>query len=198
MKIWPRKMGAGLFLFLILGLITSSFKTYDYGLECTHCLREYHVVEKSCLGITYLKTQTLQFAGYDHEFEEITGKPCEHIYRTSGFGRQTYAPFFLGSVEGDGITSEGVIFRYRREALKQAFVLYQRIPNKELALQTFAVIDECLPASATVKGMYDPIHPAAKNWGYPLLLANNLESVQSETEWKTALEKAKADLAANN
>jgi hypothetical protein len=172
---------------ILLDLFISGFSNYDYGLRCTRCLREYHVVENRFCGITYWKMEKLIFPGYN--WEEITGTPCQHIYRKGGYGQEKFSLF--GAGEHDGMTPEGNLFRPRLQTLQDAFDLYSRFPNKELMRETIADADQCLPADATADFAHDPRNKS----GYLVLLAFSLDKAQSEQDWKTALESTRAQLA---
>jgi len=68
----------------------------------------------------------------------------------------------------DGITSEGVMFRPRWQALREAFDLYGRVPNKDLMRETLNLIDATFPADATLE---EPKSPRLLNSGSVMLLA---------------------------
>jgi len=176
-------LGGGL---VIAAWIQRQIVVIDYYPRCTRCLRTYTVVEKKLFGYTYSKTQKLDFVGYD--LDEITGTPCQHIYARGGFGKQT---FYL---KGDGSFPEERVFRYRWKVLTKAFPLYQHFHNKKLMRETLDFADECIPPDATL--YFLNTEEGAKAF-YLSILADNLTSIQSEQDWKAALNSVKSQMAAD-
>jgi hypothetical protein len=178
------------FVLLILWIsVPYGFSNYDYDKRCTRCLREYHVLEKRFVGLTYYKSEELVFAGYD--LADFTGTPCVHVYRTDGFGRETFNPIGGGMI-ADGVTAEGTLFRFRWEALKATFDLYLKTHNKELLKQSMDFIDSILPPDAIVNFLNDPRY---KNTPYLMLLSQELSGAKSELDWTNALMKIKSELS---
>ena len=115
---------------------------FDYGLTCTRCLDDSHVIERKFLGVTYSTKRTHR--GKPSEYFDITGHECEHVYHKGGFGRSWIS--WSGSGIGCGSTAEGMVFRDRNQAIRRTFELHQRFGNKELAKRTVELIDRWLPA----------------------------------------------------
>ena len=184
MQRWFWKLGPVPIALSAWALLICAGNTYDYGLQCTRCLREYHVVQLRLWQIPFYQTKTVQFAGYD--LESITGKPCEHIYRRTGFGES----WALGLI-GDGMTGEGSFFRMRSYALRDAFKTYQQFPDKELMRKTLNFIDACLPPDASVQD-----RKTYPNQIYLMFLSRSLTDVRSAQDWKAALADIQSEMAA--
>lgn len=127
---------------LVLAWCMGGRTAFDYGLTCTKCLDDSHVVERKFLGVTYSTKRTPR--GKPTGYVDITGHECEHVYHKGGFGRSWIS--WSGSGIGCGSTAEGIAFRDRNQAIRRTFELHRRFGNKELAKRTLELIDQWLPA----------------------------------------------------
>jgi len=150
--------------------------TYDYGLNCTKCHKDYHVVERKFLGFTYNTKKTLrQDPPY---YATFTGQECDHVFRRGGFGRSTF--FGIGC----GITGEGIFFRDRNRALRSAFRLGDQLDAPELAKRTMVVVDSLLPPD--IDWMEKP-RKTDEEQMMLYLFGAMLEKIEDEDAWRKLL-----------
>jgi len=148
--------------------------TYDYGLRCTKCLLDRHIIERKCFGIPFYRSSTKRTKAAD--CEGIFNQPCQHVFRTGGFGR---SPLFGGSI-GCGVTAEGNFLRYRIQAVVTTYELAKRFGDKQTARDTFAVIDRLMPPDTRPsEGAYIPSELMQLSW--------YLEKVTTREEWLDVL-----------
>ena len=154
---------------------------YDYGLKCTKCHKDYHVVERKFLGFIYNTKKTLR---EDPPYYAIfTGQECDHVFRRGGFGRSTIFGIACG------ITGEGNFFRERNRALRSVFHLGDQLDAPELAKRTIGVIDSFLPPDV------DWLEKPRGNDEEQImlfLLGAMLEKVENKDAWSKILSVAEA------
>ena len=164
-------------------LETGGWLTYDYGLHCTRCLLDRHVIEKRLFGYTVSRRETVRTPAQD--YERLFGHPCKHVFRTGGTGSSR--GLFLDRGIMCGITAEGAIFSYRLGAMQSVYDVERNFVDNELALRTFKLIDGLLPADATL----DDIENLTPDFaGVLSLLARKLYKVSSTEEWRGVLKDA--------
>jgi hypothetical protein len=155
---------------------------FDYGLTCTRCLREYHVVERNFLGVTYATSKTL--GNTKPDYHAITGHECHHVYRKGGFGRSNISWF--GESIRCGRTGEGGAYAYRNEAVRLTFELNKKLRNTKLSLRTLRLIDTLLPPDFDWKES----HGRSEGRDKLLCFALAFKQVESEESWVSLLEVA--------
>lgn len=127
--------------FLVLAWGMGGRTGFDYGLTCTKCLDDSHVIERKFLGVTYSTKTTHR--GAPSDYVDIMGQECEHVFHKGGCGRSWIT--WSGHGIGCGMTAEGMVFRDRNQAIRRTFELYRRLGSKELAKRTLDLIDRLLP-----------------------------------------------------
>jgi hypothetical protein len=127
--------------FLLLAWGMGGRTGFDYGLTCTKCLDDSHVIERKFLGVTYSNKTTRW--GAPSDYADITGHECKHVFHKGGCGKSWIS--WSGSGIGCGMTGEGMVFRDRNQAIRRTFELHQRFGNKALAKRTLDLIDKWLP-----------------------------------------------------
>jgi len=155
-------------------------ETYDYGLQCTKCLLYRHITVQRCFGIPFYRSSTERTKETD--YEGIFGQPCQHIFRTGGFGRQAW---FVGSV-GCGSTADGSFLRWRMKAVAMTYELAKRFGDKQTARDTFAIIDRLMPPDSRMSWN-------AKIPGELFDLCLYLERVGTREDWLDVLRCATND-----
>lgn len=155
---------------------------FDYGLTCTRCLNDSHVIERKFLGVTYSTKRTPR--GKPTEYFEITGRKCEHVYHKGGFGRSWIS--WSGSGIGCGSTAEGMVFRDRNQSIKRTFELHQRFGDKELARRTLELIDRWLPADFDWKAS----RGRSESQDRLLCFSWAFKETESKEEWQRLLDIA--------
>lgn len=171
----------------------------SYSAVCARCLQRMHGLEVKCGGISISDEQELERyrplpdggGGFilgsmpavdPKDFEDITGHPCAHNFKRTGFCRYTNRGV------GCGQFGEGIAFRPRLEPLEAIFRTFDRIPDRDLGKASLAVLDQIFPPNATVqeahKLSYD-FEGTVKNLETITLL---LSIVETPDEWWTALE----------
>lgn len=111
-------------------------------------------------------------------YQKITGHPCSHDFKRTGFCR------FGRGVIGCGHFGAGTAFRPRLEVLEVIFRTYGRIPDQELAKASLATLDRIFPPTVATqeahKIAYD-FEGAVKNLNTVSLL---LSVVETPEEWR--------------
>jgi hypothetical protein len=181
---WGRRALTIVIALIILAIFSTGFSTYDYSLKCTRCLQEYQVVEYQFCGGTYHSKKHLVFERYD--MNEILGAPCEHVYRTGGFGREA-----VGMIS-DGETAEGNFFRPRWEVIETAFALNKQFPNKELLRRTLTITDKMFPPDALMK---DKAVIYKENGDVFTSLWANLAQAKTAEAWERAVSDAETEFS---
>lgn len=166
----------GIFLGPAVVALLLGGSTYDYGLQCTKCLHYKHVVLQRCFGIPFYRSSSEHANRGD--YEKVFGHSCQHIFRKDGFGRSSYS--LLGSGGGCGSTAEGTFLRYRTRAVSTTYELVKRVGEKQLARETFAVIDRIMPPETRSS-------PGAMIPSELVSLSIYLDSVQSREDWLEVL-----------
>jgi len=108
----------------------------------------------------------------------IIGTPCEHDFNRSGFGR---SPLLGGSV-GCGSYSEGNISKPRRYALSALSHLYTRVPELEMARETYRLIGTLGPSD------FEPLPDRLLREPKLNELSMLLNLINSAEEWVSTLE----------
>ena len=137
----PFKVILWLFITFIACIAFGAWTTYDYGLQCTKCLADKHVVEQQLFGITV--SRRIKDGDPAANYERIFGHPCEHVFRKGDFGRSRHS--LLGSGIACGITGEGAFVRPRIEAVSATYDAEHRLHDHDLTLATFQLIDTLMP-----------------------------------------------------
>ncbi len=189
-----------LIAFLAIGGLLWATKTKTaYGATCSRCLQRMHGVEVKRAGILISNEQKLEKfhpspdggGGFTlgsmppvnpKDYEDITGHPCAHSFKRTGYCRYT------GRGVGCGQFSEGMAFRPRLEPLETISRAFERIPDRGLGKGSLAVLDRIFPPDATVqeahKLSYDFETTAKKLETMTLLLS----IVETADEWRKALD----------
>jgi hypothetical protein len=179
-------------MWLAIAIVTAvalgAWSTYDYELNCTKCKFHKHVVVERFLGIPFYRSTTEHGSGAD--YQRIFGQPCQHVFRRGGFGRSSRG--LIGGAGGCGITAEGNFLRPRTETVEATFDLEHQIPNKELAVQTFQLIDRFLPPDARMEQREQ--FPNA-SLGNLFQLRMYLFRVQTSEQWRDVLECARENFS---
>ncbi len=126
---------------LILAWGMGGHTGFDYGLTCTKCLDDSHVIERKFLGVTYSTKTTRR--GAPSDYVGIVGHECKHIFHKGGRGRSWIS--WSGGGIACGMTAEGMVFRDRNQAIRRTFELHRRFRNKDLAKRTLEWIDRMIP-----------------------------------------------------
>ena len=154
--------------------------TYDYGLHCTKCLLDRHVGVLKCFGIPFYRSSTERSRAAD--YEGIFNQPCRHVFRTGGFGRSS----MFGGRIGCGTTAEGAFLRYRFRAVATTYQLAKRFGDKQIARDTFAIIDRLMPPDTRrSQGAFIPSEL--------LYLSDYLDRITTREEWLDVLRCATND-----
>ncbi len=169
-------------VFLVLAWGMGGRTGFDYGLTCTKCLDDSHVIERKLLGVTYSTKTTHRGAPLD--YVKIMGHECEHVFHKGGRGRSWIS--LSGSGIACGMTAEGMVFRDRNGAIRRTFELHQRFGNKELAKRTLKVIDRWLPPDFDWKGARD----RSESQDRLLVFSWTFQETESEEGWETLLDVA--------
>ncbi len=164
------------------------FQTYDYGKTCIYCLRDYHVVEEQFCGVTFYRKSKLRDEGYPR-YEEVFGHPCEHVYKTGGFGRS------IGGIWGGGIgcgmTAEGVLFRQRKAIIGLSYRLSETTRETAPLITTIELMDIWFPETLLKDFSGDTsLVSAGQNAAFSW--ENDLQDVQTVEEWNTVIKNAQA------
>jgi hypothetical protein len=199
MKLFKRS-GFRVALVLLLLLSTCTQSTLSYSAICARCLQHQRGVEHSILGIRYSHREVLTqstgglmspaiFSGPiakidPHIYDEIFGHPCEHCFVRAGFCRSSFGVTECGSFGGEGQ------YRLRDAVTENLYRTYQRLPNRELARATFALLDEVYPLTAGKEDAYSrylhemPDDPAN-------ILVSGLTLITNEDQWREVLRAAR-------
>jgi len=193
---------ATLLVVFLVSLIFGGFVTEDYGVVCTRCLERYTYVDRSICGIRYYRVirpeglkepfyisrtgATAQFA--PDTYEKIFVQSCaHHLIRYGGFGRQT------ASMEADGVISTPPGIEVRIGLLARLFEAFNRVPDRDLAQETYAMIDRgypetldwhsevAMPNLLLADSM--PDEPAS-------ILFRGLAKVRNSPDWRAVLDAA--------
>jgi hypothetical protein len=142
-EVMPKFIKYGLWAALVVFvlIVLGAWETYDYGLNCTKCELTKHVVDERFLGIAVFRSSTSR--GSDAAYRGIFGHPCEHVFRKTGFGAVLHG--IPGTPCRCGVTGEGSLFQQRSRAVKATYELDKKFSNKELALESFRLIDRLMP-----------------------------------------------------
>jgi hypothetical protein len=176
------------FAAFILCIAFGAWTTYDFGLRCTKCLADKHVVEQQLFGLTLSRRSKDRDPAAD--YERIFGHPCEHVFRKGGFGRGWHS--LLGSGIGCGITGEGVLIRPRIEAVSAAYDAEQRLHDRKLTLDTFQLIDTLMPPDIQMRHRHDLPETAQST---TLLLGSFLRRAKTVEQWRAVLAAARKDFS---
>ncbi len=179
----PSKFILWLFIALIVCIAFGAWTTYDYGLRCTKCLADKHVVEQQLFGITVSRRTKDRDQAAD--YERIFGHPCEHVFRKGGFGRGWHS--LLGSGIGCGMTGEGVFIRPRIEAVSAAYDAEHRLHDRELTLATFQFIDTLMPPDIPMQQRRDLPETTQST---TFLLGSFLRRAKTVEQWRAVLDAA--------
>lgn len=196
---WSRIAIWLLAIFAVGWLVWQSRTRTSYGAVCARCLQRMHGLEVKCSGVTISNEQKLEKfrpapeggGGFvlgsmpavdPKDYADITGHPCDHSFKRTGFCR------YSGSGVGCGQFSEGTAFRLRLEVLETIPRAFNRIPDRDLGKASFGILDRIFPPDATVqeahKLSYD-FEGTVKNLETMALL---LSIVETPEEWRMALD----------
>ena len=172
----------------------------DYGATCTRCLQRQKGLETWLLGARVWHTEKLApplWVGYDPDdpplpavapkiYEEIFGQPCDHLFKREGFGREQHS--FLMSSIGCGQYPDGIAFSPRANFIEALYRLHKRVKNPPFARATYAVLDQLFPPNTSITAALDLHHEAMWPTSYLAQATAILNLIDSEAEWKTALD----------
>lgn len=188
-----------LIVLALSGLVWPTRTKTSYGAVCAKCLQRMHGLEVKFGGILISNEQKMEkfhpspdggggftlgsMPAVDPKFyADITGHPCAHSFKRTGFCRSS------GRGVGCGHFSEGTAFRPRLETLDVILRTFSRIPDRDLGAASLNVLDQIFPPNATAqeahKLSYD-FEGTVKNLETMTLL---LSIVETPDEWRTALE----------
>ncbi len=159
-------------LFLLVLLHFSAKTIYDYGLVCTKCLQDRHIVDYRYFGLTYRKTEKLQED--PTYYQDLMGRECRHVFHKAGFGRQRHGMI------GCGMTAEGIHFRVRNEAVEKTFRLGSKLQAPDLVRQTMTVVDSLLPPDSNWQNREAV---SEDDWSKLYLLESILETIADRESW---------------
>jgi len=164
-------------LVLIMGVVAiacACFSSFSTSKTCVLCVREYGVLQKKFLGVTYQNTEKLRSKG----FENMIGNHA-HAYKRGGFCRRT------GGIIACGKTREEAIFGKRKNILNFSFALAQQYEDKMPAINTVEIMDKWFPITLTNKEEVDDpmVYVYARDF------SNALHDVKSKSEWKALVQK---------
>jgi hypothetical protein len=180
----PFKLLLWLFIGFIVCVALGAWTTFDYGLRCTKCLADKHVVEQHLFGITVSRRTKDRDPAAD--YERVFGHPCQHIFRRGGFGRGSHS--LLGSSIGCGMTGEGVFTRPRLEAVSATYDAERRLHDRDLTLATFQVIDTLMPPDIQMQQRRDLPETAQST---TFLLGSFLRRAKTVEQWHAVLDAAR-------
>jgi hypothetical protein len=172
------------FIGFIVCVAFGAWTTFDYGLQCTKCLVDKHVVEQHLFGITISRRTEDRDSGAD--YERVFGHPCQHVFRKGGFGRGSHSLF--GSSIGCGITGEGAFVRPRLEAVAATYDAENRLHNHALTVATFGLIDTLMPPEIKMQQRRDLPETAQST---TILLGSFLRRAKTVEQWRAVLDAAR-------
>lgn len=194
---------AGVCLFALAWGLFSASEAYS-GL-CIRCLQSISGVDKSFLGIRYFHKERMTTgngglmspaifgpplpAVDPHTYESIFEKPCEHQFVRTGFCR-----YGAGGV-GCGVYGSGREYDLRLGLVQSLFLAYQRVPDRQLAQETYALIDHLYPYAKKGERPERPMRSAYDADSLPneplSILVRGLSLLNSQDEWRTVLDAAR-------
>lgn len=175
-------------LAVVLAFLLGAWTTIDYGLRCTKCLTDQHVVEQRFFGITFARSAKARTPPAD--YERIFGRPCEHVFRKGGFGWGTHG--LLGGIIGCGITGEGMFVEPRIIAIRSVYSAEARLHERDLTLASFELVDRLFPADLNLKDRKSLDYTTPSTL---VTFASYLEKAQSVDAWRKAIAEAKDDFS---
>src|SRR4051794_1718609 len=88
MRAWVSRSVLVLAVAVAMALLFGAWTTEDHELHCTRCLARKYVVDERFLGLMFFRKTTGRPGPGD--YERIFNRPCEHVFRRGGFGRQNH------------------------------------------------------------------------------------------------------------
>jgi hypothetical protein len=207
-----RIVGALVLAAVAAAILLSGFSNEHYSGICTRCVQQVDGVDKFFYGIRYYHHEVLTSGNGDDlmspaifgprigqteasAYEQIFGKPCEHHIVRTGFCQESFDLFSIAY--GDGVHPRPPGIDDRLFLIKALFGAFRRVPDKELARASYAMIDQAYPESLSWENRPPPSVGATFVAGSmpddPMsILFRGLKLVQSSDEWRAVLDAAKA------
>jgi hypothetical protein len=170
------------------GLVLVFFSnTWDYGLNCTRCLYYEHHLQHRFFGVTLWETKSNHRDLYGRSYMDLFGRSCTHALKKGGFGHNP----------GCGITAEGMVFSGRNQAVKALLEAYQRNPNRPLAQESFALVENLFPEQTTVESYYDGKREGTNmiTTSEMVLYGEWLNLVETTEEWECVNDAVRSNFA---
>ncbi len=173
-----------------------SATSVTYHATCANCLAQAHGSELSTLGLVIRKRLDVKpdsdYPAIPSDgpktFHTIFGRGCTHQFKRGGMSRQT-----IGMI-GCGSFADERAFAPRIKVVTALFALYQRIPDREQAMATYACIDSELKVDATLR---EALNYRAEESGETRLdeLTYLLDLISTKDEWDTVNAHARGHYA---
>lgn len=158
---------------------------------CTKCLEQRHVVEEWVLGVMVYRD--LKETKPQADYEWLFGHPCVHMFATLGRDDgQSHS--LLSGVHSNCVFGRGFLDpRYR--ALEATFDAERRFHDRELALESFALIDTWMPPQMLTP---DPYNPSARKQLIASLFGQYLNGAKDVAQWRSVIAAAREGFAHNS
>jgi hypothetical protein len=175
-----------------------------YSGVCIRCLQGVSGTDHTFFGIRWLHEEHLTSGGGglmspaifgpkvpkggSRTYEEIFGVPCDHQIVRTGFCR------YSGGTVGCGSYGGGQEYELRIALLQNLFAAFHRVPDRQLAQETYALIDKLYPHVNRGERIERPmrsVYEADVLPNEPLsILLRGLALAHSIDDWKSVLTAA--------